>query len=202
MCFYADSINHPAHYEKAAVTLQPLHFCERLKFNLGNALKYAFRYSYKGRPAEDLSKCIFYINESQTDREPRYSKREMLYFNILLPFLCLAPSRPVANAAKDAAKLDSNMPEVQFKCFFIALRKEAQKALDEMHYFVLKRDDSKEEKADSTGSTPADTDANTGAETGGKKEGNTSVTPEQFKAFMNISDAFLGTVKDTANKKE
>jgi hypothetical protein len=59
-----DVVNHPQHYEAESVTItvQPIDLCEQCNFNLGNALKYIFRYEHKGKPVEDLKKAQFYLN--------------------------------------------------------------------------------------------------------------------------------------------
>lgn len=58
-----DIINHPSHYTQAGatLTLEPIDLCEQCGFLLGNALKYLFRYEYKGQPLEDLRKAEFYL---------------------------------------------------------------------------------------------------------------------------------------------
>ena len=60
----SDVVNHPKHYEAESVTItvQPIDLCELCNFNLGNALKYIFRYEHKGKPVEDLKKAQFYLN--------------------------------------------------------------------------------------------------------------------------------------------
>ena len=63
----ADPVEKPDHYNKGAVEAieaikasMPDHeFCGYLK---GNALKYLWRYDYKGKPIEDLRKCRWYID--------------------------------------------------------------------------------------------------------------------------------------------
>ena len=60
------TVEKPDHYNKGAVEAieaikasMPDHeFCGYLK---GNALKYLWRYDYKGKPIEDLRKCRWYI---------------------------------------------------------------------------------------------------------------------------------------------
>lgn len=56
-----DLINKPNHYHKHAVLVEPIELCELLGFNLGNCLKYCFRYQDKGNPIQDLKKAQFYI---------------------------------------------------------------------------------------------------------------------------------------------
>ena len=62
----ADPVEKPDHYNKGAIEAieaikasMPDHeFNGYLK---GNALKYLWRYDYKGKPVEDLRKCRWYI---------------------------------------------------------------------------------------------------------------------------------------------
>lgn len=56
-----DVINRPSHYHKHAVLVEPIELCELLGFNLGNCLKYCFRYQDKGNPLQDMKKAQFYI---------------------------------------------------------------------------------------------------------------------------------------------
>lgn len=61
------------YYKKVTITtvVEPWDLCEELSFNLGNALKYAFRYGKKpDNPAEeDLTKCINYLNRAISRNE-------------------------------------------------------------------------------------------------------------------------------------
>ena len=43
----SDLVNHPAHYEEQSIRLEPIDFCERLPFCLGNTIKYCFRAGHK-----------------------------------------------------------------------------------------------------------------------------------------------------------
>ena len=62
----ADPVEQPDHYNKGAVeaidaikaSMPEQEFKGYLK---GNALKYLWRYDYKGKPVEDLRKCRWYI---------------------------------------------------------------------------------------------------------------------------------------------
>jgi hypothetical protein len=174
-----DLINHPDHYENAAIRLQPLHFCERLRFNLGNALKYAFRYQNKGNPEQDLKKCLFYLAEHDSDREPQYTKREMHEFCLMIKFLCLSGSRPICCAAKENVRIpEHSTPSVKFRCFWIALRTEVEKILEE----IEKDKAAKQEAEKKRGRVIMES---------AKPEGKYST--EEIKTFANLSDALLGT---------
>ena len=62
-----DPVEKPDHYNKGAIeaieaikaSMPPHEFNGYLK---GNALKYLWRYDYKGKPIEDLRKCRWYID--------------------------------------------------------------------------------------------------------------------------------------------
>ena len=84
-----DVINQPSHYHKHAVLVEPIQLCELLGFNLGNCLKYCFRYQDKGNPLQDLKKAQFYINRICDDDELRdyngnalLKKRTKVYMDI------------------------------------------------------------------------------------------------------------------------
>ena len=61
-----DPVEQPDHYNKGAIEAieaikasMPEH--EFKGYLKGNALKYLWRYDYKGKPVEDLRKCRWYI---------------------------------------------------------------------------------------------------------------------------------------------
>jgi hypothetical protein len=60
--FQNDLVDHPQHYQKHAIKLEPLDLCEELPFCLGNVMKYCFRYKDKGMPELDLKKALFYLD--------------------------------------------------------------------------------------------------------------------------------------------
>ena len=55
-----DLVNHPIHYEKHAITLEPIDLLETLPFAVGNCLKYIFRAKDKDSELLDLKKALFY----------------------------------------------------------------------------------------------------------------------------------------------
>jgi len=67
-----DYVNHPTHYTTGDVecidaiksALAPELFCGYL---WGNALKYLWRWPYKGHAEEDLQKCAWYLNRIQAE---------------------------------------------------------------------------------------------------------------------------------------
>ena len=63
-----DMVNSPVHYNKHGVECIDAikattgdHF---ISYCIGNAMKYVWRYSYKKKPKEDLSKAIWYIQRA------------------------------------------------------------------------------------------------------------------------------------------
>lgn len=58
-----DLINHPRHYVGQSVVIEPIVYCEKLPFCLGNALKYVFRAGHKdgSSEAQDLKKASWYL---------------------------------------------------------------------------------------------------------------------------------------------
>lgn len=67
-----DPVDKPDHYNKGAIeaieaikaSMPEQEFNGYLK---GNALKYLWRYDYKGKPVEDLRKCRWYIDRLITE---------------------------------------------------------------------------------------------------------------------------------------
>lgn len=64
MCCYCedDPVNHPAHYTKHPSGVECIDITEHMNFTLGNAVKYIWRASLKGKAVEDLQKAAWYIN--------------------------------------------------------------------------------------------------------------------------------------------
>jgi len=68
----ADNINHPPHYNSSKAqcgcgrTIECIDVTRHLSFNIGNAIKYLWRYGLKGDPLDhlhDLEKAIWYIKD-------------------------------------------------------------------------------------------------------------------------------------------
>lgn len=59
-----DNVNHPSHYLKAAVTIEPIELTSRLSSCYGQALQYILRAPYKGNTIEDLKKALFYLQKA------------------------------------------------------------------------------------------------------------------------------------------
>lgn len=60
----SDNVNHPSHYLKAAVTIEPIELTSRLSSCYGQALQYILRAPYKGNTIEDLNKALFYLQKA------------------------------------------------------------------------------------------------------------------------------------------
>lgn len=65
-CRY-DPVNHPAHYTASpakcehGTPIECIQITEHMNFCLGNAVKYIWRSSLKGKPVEDLRKAVWYL---------------------------------------------------------------------------------------------------------------------------------------------
>ncbi len=57
-----DMVNHPPHYKNHASGVECIDITEHMTFCLGNAIKYLWRSSEKGKEIEDLKKAVWYIN--------------------------------------------------------------------------------------------------------------------------------------------
>ena len=60
------NINSPKHYAQLKTSegnIECIDIIEGLglNFNTGNAMKYLWRHQFKGKPVEDLKKCIYYL---------------------------------------------------------------------------------------------------------------------------------------------
>jgi hypothetical protein len=56
-----DNVNHPKHYTSHPSGVECIEITEHMNFNLGNATKYVWRSSLKGKDVEDLKKAIWYL---------------------------------------------------------------------------------------------------------------------------------------------
>ena len=57
-----DVVNHPKHYTSHPSGVECIEITEHMNFNLGNATKYIWRASLKGKEIEDLRKARWYID--------------------------------------------------------------------------------------------------------------------------------------------
>lgn len=102
-----DHVNHPPHYASHPSGVECVDIAEHLSFNLGNALKYVWRWEQKDDPEENLRKCLWYI-ERETSRldqkiEIHMVARAMIQKTIrkedsstlLCKFLVILDERPV-----------------------------------------------------------------------------------------------------------
>jgi hypothetical protein len=69
-----DVVNKPKHYNQGSVEciegIKASMSSEEFKGYLkGNALKYLWRYNYKGKPEEDLKKANWYLSKLQKELE-------------------------------------------------------------------------------------------------------------------------------------
>lgn len=59
-----DKVNHPSHYLKCAVIIEPIEITARLSSCYGQALNYILRAPYKEHRDEDYKKAVFYLNKA------------------------------------------------------------------------------------------------------------------------------------------
>jgi hypothetical protein len=57
-----DPVNHPKHYTAHPSGVEAIEITEHFNFNKGNAIKYIWRSSDKGKEVEDLRKARWYID--------------------------------------------------------------------------------------------------------------------------------------------
>jgi hypothetical protein len=57
-----DPVNHPKHYTNHPSGVECIEVTEHFNFNKGNAIKYIWRSSDKGKEVEDLRKARWYID--------------------------------------------------------------------------------------------------------------------------------------------
>jgi hypothetical protein len=74
-----DPVNHPKHYTSHPSGVECIEVTEHFNFNKGNAIKYIWRSSDKGREVEDLRKARWYIDREiarlLNGDEPPFMKR-------------------------------------------------------------------------------------------------------------------------------
>lgn len=61
-------VNHPAHYEKCRIVLEPVDHTEFLPHALALAIEYILRSPYKGSEKLDLQKAIWWLNRFRDSR--------------------------------------------------------------------------------------------------------------------------------------
>ena len=71
-----DNVNHPAHYE-ANGPFECIELTEQYNFCIGNTIKYVWRHMDKGKPFEDLSKALWYIQREIDRTDCKYSPAPM-----------------------------------------------------------------------------------------------------------------------------
>ena len=54
-------VHHPKHYNAHPSGVECIEITEHCTFNIGNAIKYLWRYAFKDDPVKDLRKAAWYI---------------------------------------------------------------------------------------------------------------------------------------------
>lgn len=76
----------PAHYRTHPSGIEAINVARRFNFNIGNAIKYVLRHRYKGRPIEDLSKAVWYVEDEGKQWEDFLSRPAVLHVHELSPW--------------------------------------------------------------------------------------------------------------------
>lgn len=73
----SDPVNHPDHYLKAAITIEPIELTSRVNSCLGQAINYVMRRQHKHpeKEIEELEKAKFYFRKFQDDVLGEYQYR-------------------------------------------------------------------------------------------------------------------------------
>ena len=58
-----DNVNHPVHYARFRVTIEPKDLTKFLPHPLASAIEYIMRAPFKGSEIEDLKKAVFWLRE-------------------------------------------------------------------------------------------------------------------------------------------
>ncbi len=72
----SDMVNHPPHYTQSGIhcgcgrQIECIDITRNLDFNIGNAIKYLWRYKHKNG-VEDLKKALWYINDKIDNLSPK-----------------------------------------------------------------------------------------------------------------------------------
>lgn len=71
MTFTNDPVNHPQHYNSHPTKIEAIQITRYLQFNIGNAVKYIWRFTTKQVTRkdmiEDIDKAIWYLKDHQTN---------------------------------------------------------------------------------------------------------------------------------------
>lgn len=79
----SDDINHPTHYTQEDKPFECIELTRLCSFDLGNAIKYLWRYKDKSNPVEDLRKAIWYLNDLHNHGRMEISTDAHLYLLLL-----------------------------------------------------------------------------------------------------------------------
>ena len=60
----SDPVNHPSHYRSDPSGYECIEITRVLPYDIGNAVKYVWRYRLKGHPLEDLRKSQWFLTDS------------------------------------------------------------------------------------------------------------------------------------------
>ena len=58
-----DDVQMPEHYNSHPSGVECIEICEHFNFNIGNAIKYLWRYAFKPDKVKELNKASWYVNK-------------------------------------------------------------------------------------------------------------------------------------------
>lgn len=79
-----EKVAHPWHYNAHPSGVECIEIARKFPFALGCAIKYLWRFRYKGSPVEDLKKAIWYLNDAKKYRSAIRESDEFITARLLV----------------------------------------------------------------------------------------------------------------------
>lgn len=97
-----DPINHPSHYTAHPSGVEAIEITECLSFNLGNALKYAWRCGHKSAAKDDLLKAAWYLRReaNRLESDSYESMNDLRYQKLNTVIAHESPRTPLGMIAR------------------------------------------------------------------------------------------------------
>lgn len=76
-----DMVNHPPHYKSHPSGIECIEITRHMNFNVGNAVKYLWRFDKKENAIQDLKKAIWYLQDEITRLELEEAHLRQLEIN-------------------------------------------------------------------------------------------------------------------------
>jgi len=100
-----DLVNHPAHYNHYSI--EAIIICEKVGYNLGNAVKYIYRRDQKAQREMDLKKAYFYLDREASRWRKKGAPNRL--------------SRPIIEASRDLDVLSNEETDENYKSVWFNL---------------------------------------------------------------------------------